>query len=409
MANGKKRHLTSQERAERLRALLDALDTPVIALDDGGIVTEVNNAGLALLGIDKERHAVGQHFVETYIVHDSHRQVARQLCGALSGLHAKNLVDVGVSTRTGDVAKVTLKTTCVRGNDGSSQGAIVQVKETMRVASPHNQAGTTPSESIPHVQPEVLQHVLEALGTPSFALDRNCNVQVWNSMAADVTGLPLCEVHGKPFVTHLIHNSHRSSVQHAVQQACNGVRVPKLSPIQLCRKSGRPIEVILSLGPLSNKIDSKADVVVGVFDDITSFSMRCAEASREAGSTQRLFQEANAPIFAIDLQGNVEEWNERMAAVTGLSKSSVMGEPVMGYIEECSVSNFRDALVLAGVGKLGEIFELAVRKTGGSSGTVTLLAGLSPRFGSDNNVVGAFCMTQVAPNTGQIFGAQSGR
>jgi len=40
--------------------------------------------------------------------------------------------------------------------------------------------------------------------------------------------------------------------------------------------------------------------------------------------------------------------------------------------------------------------------------TVTLLAGLSPRFGPDNSVVGAFCVTQVVPKTGPISGAQAG-
>ena len=37
---------------------------------------------------------------------------------------------------------------------------------------------------------------------------------------------------------------------------------------------------------------------------------------------------ANAPIFGIDTQGNVNEWNEMTAEITGFSTDFALGKPL---------------------------------------------------------------------------------
>ena len=38
---------------------------------------------------------------------------------------------------------------------------------------------------------------------------------------------------------------------------------------------------------------------------------------------------ANAPIFGIDAQGNVNEWNQQSEKITGFTKSEVMGKDLV--------------------------------------------------------------------------------
>jgi PAS domain S-box-containing protein len=38
---------------------------------------------------------------------------------------------------------------------------------------------------------------------------------------------------------------------------------------------------------------------------------------------------ANAPIFGIDVKGNVNEWNDKTAEITGFRKAEAMGYPLV--------------------------------------------------------------------------------
>merc|ERR1712185_170997 len=53
------------------------------------------------------------------------------------------------------------------------------------------------------------------------------------------------------------------------------------------------------------------------------------ELSRVANDLARLIDTANAPIFGIDADGLVNEWNKKAAEITGYSKEEVMGRSLV--------------------------------------------------------------------------------
>lgn len=69
--------------------------------------------------------------------------------------------------------------------------------------------------------------------------------------------------------------------------------------------------------------DGKGNVigVVGVGQDITELDKVMGESKRVADDLTRLIETANAPIFGIDRDGKVSEWNRKTAEITGFSKS----------------------------------------------------------------------------------------
>merc|ERR1711965_858987 len=54
-----------------------------------------------------------------------------------------------------------------------------------------------------------------------------------------------------------------------------------------------------------------------------------AEQQRVAADLSLLIDTANAPIFGIDKDGRVNEWNRKAAQIVGYSKEEVMGQELV--------------------------------------------------------------------------------
>ena len=51
--------------------------------------------------------------------------------------------------------------------------------------------------------------------------------------------------------------------------------------------------------------------------------------SSMARELRQLVDTANAPIFGIDVNGNVNEWNDKTAEITGFSKNEALDQPLV--------------------------------------------------------------------------------
>jgi PAS domain-containing protein len=60
--------------------------------------------------------------------------------------------------------------------------------------------------------------------------------------------------------------------------------------------------------------------VVGVAQDVTEAVQRDKAVAGMALELRQLIDTANAPIFGIDIDGNINEWNRRTQEITGYSK-----------------------------------------------------------------------------------------
>lgn len=62
--------------------------------------------------------------------------------------------------------------------------------------------------------------------------------------------------------------------------------------------------------------------------DVTETAKHDREVAAMANELRQLVDTANAPIFGIDVEGNVNEWNEKTAEITGYSKHFALGKPL---------------------------------------------------------------------------------
>jgi PAS domain S-box-containing protein len=69
--------------------------------------------------------------------------------------------------------------------------------------------------------------------------------------------------------------------------------------------------------------------VVGVAQDVTETTKHDRAVASMARELRQLVDSANAPIFGIDVKGNVNEWNDKTAEITGFRKEEAMGKPLV--------------------------------------------------------------------------------
>lgn len=69
--------------------------------------------------------------------------------------------------------------------------------------------------------------------------------------------------------------------------------------------------------------------VVGVAQDVTKATMHDRAVASMARELRQLVDTANAPIFGIDIDGNVNEWNDKTVDITGFRKEEAMNKPLV--------------------------------------------------------------------------------
>lgn len=77
--------------------------------------------------------------------------------------------------------------------------------------------------------------------------------------------------------------------------------------------------------------DAESNIVgvVGVAQDVTENTTHDRAMKAMAEELRQLVDTANAPIFGIDIHGNVNEWNYRTAEITGYNKKEALDKPLV--------------------------------------------------------------------------------
>ena len=110
--------------------------------------------------------------------------------------------------------------------------------------------------------------------------------------------------------------------------------------LPLFTKDRKRVELLLNAATRS---DASGEIVgvVGVGQDITEINRTQAELSRVANDLTLLIERANAPIFGIDANGLVNEWNRKAVHITGFSKEEVMGQDL---VRKFITAEFQDSV-----------------------------------------------------------------
>lgn len=139
----------------------------------------------------------------------------------------------------------------------------------------------------------------------------------------------------------------------------------------------------------TTRVDADGAIVgvVGVGQDITKLSQAQAEMSQVAADMKMLIETANAPIFGIDADGLVNEWNRKAKEITGYPKEEVVGRNlVQTFITPEFQDSVLEVLQNALNGQETDNFEFPLYTKDGKC--VYVLLNASSRRDSDGKIVG---------------------
>lgn len=133
--------------------------------------------------------------------------------------------------------------------------------------------------------------------------------------------------------------------------------------------------------------------MVGVAQDVTKATMHDRAVASMARELRQLVDTANAPIFGIDINGNVNEWNDKTAEITGFRKEEAMNKPLVStFIVPQLRQSVQDIMDKALKGDETSNYELEFRTK--ENEIRYLLVNATTRRDSDSHVVGVVGVAQ---------------
>lgn len=141
--------------------------------------------------------------------------------------------------------------------------------------------------------------------------------------------------------------------------------------------------------PEASIIDTLGMLIV----ELLSKKWAVNEMNRLGAEYKDLVESASVPIWGVDLERRINEWNNAMSAITGRGKLEAMGLPACSIFQSGPDSAAFERLITAVLDRR-HITDQELRVATASGGQVTLLVGGSTRLDGAGRVVGAILIAQ---------------
>lgn len=156
-------------------------------------------------------------------------------------------------------------------------------------------------------------------------------------------------------------------------------------------KSGRRFWIRLSISPVFDSYKTLTHFIA-VVSDITEqkeFEVKITSIARELTN---IIENANVPIFGIDRNGYINDWNKITAEISGFSKNEVLGKKWLNLLDISIHAKVIEIIEKVLLGNPVSNYELPFTNKEGKR--IILLISISPRRDADNNIVGLICLGQ---------------
>jgi len=312
----------SESIAKELIQFIDTANAPIFGIDNQGLVNEWNQTSEDITGFTKDE-VLGKDLVQTYITEDYQEAVKKVLDDALLGKETANY-EFPLFAKDGTRVMVLLNSSTRRDANGKITGVLGVGQDITQIDKLR-----TASESIAK---ELIQFI-DTANAPIFGIDNQGLVNEWNQTSEDITGFTKNEVLGKDLVQTYITEDYQEAVKKVLDNALLGTETANYE-FPLFAKDGTRVMVLLN-SSTRRDANGKITGVLGVGQDITQIDTLRTASESIAKELRQFIETANAPIFGIDNQGLVNEWNQTSEDITGFTKNEVLGKDlVQTYITE---------------------------------------------------------------------------
>lgn len=236
---------------------------------------------------------------------------------ALQGEETSNY-ELEFRTKKDDILHLLVNATTRRDAKYNITG-VVGVAQDMTQAAERDRAVATMANE--------LRQLIDTANAPIFGIDIHGNVNEWNNKTAEITGYSKEEAMEKNLVGNFIVPKLQESVQRVLSNALQGKETSNYE-LEFRTKSNETRYLLVNATTRRDP-DSNIIGVVGVAQDVSEAWKHDRAVAAMANELRQLIDTANAPIFGIDEFGNVNEWNEKTAEITGFSYEEAFKKPLV--------------------------------------------------------------------------------
>ena len=245
-------------------------------------------------------------------------------------------------TKSGEIRYLLVNATTRRDANNGIVG-VVGVAQDVTEAFKHDRAVAAMANE--------LRQLVDTANAPIFGIDVEGNLNEWNNKTAEITGFSNEEAIGSHLVSKYIVPNLRASVQNILDSALQGQETSNYE-LEIRTKTNETRYLLLN-ATTRRDVESNIVGVVGVAQDVTEAAQHDRAVAAMANELRQLVDTANAPIFGIDVLGNVNEWNDKTAEITGFSREEAFDKPLVStFIVEKLRPSVQEILDNALQGKL---------------------------------------------------------
>jgi PAS domain S-box-containing protein len=173
-----------------------------------------------------------------------------------------------------------------------------------------------------------LRQLIDTANAPILGTNWDGQVNEWNMKTAEITGFTKEEADHCPLVETFIVPHMQEDAGEILERAKRGQSTENVV-LEFYTKSQNVRHLLVSASPRRDASRMRIVGVVLVAQDVTESVQRDRAVAGMALEMRQLIDTANAPIFGIDSDGNINEWNRRMQEITGYSKEDAFDEPLV--------------------------------------------------------------------------------
>jgi len=210
-------------------------------------------------------------------------------------------------------------------------------------------------------------------------------INEWNEKTAEVTGYSKEEAFGNALVDQYIMPDFQAAFQSVIENALAGYGTSNFE-LEFRTKSDE-IRHLLINATTRRDVSNNIVGVVGVAQEVTESVQRDRAVASMALELRQLIDTANAPIFGIDVEGNINEWNRCTQEIIGYSREETFDEPLVErFIAPSMRHKVQEILEAALEGSETSNYELEFISKSGESRF--MLVNATTRRDPDSHIVG---------------------
>ena len=176
---------------------------------------------------------------------------------------------------------------------------------------------------------EKYSQIVETASDGIISIDDCQEIILFNSGAETIFGFGASEIIGQSItkvIPDIFKSDEEAFIDELSERTENTPEVNMPTSLLGVRKSGEEFAVSVTV---SKALSADKTIFTLIFQDITEREAMSLRTVNIANELTQLIDTANAPIFGIDAQGNITEWNQQAEKITGFDKIEVMGRDLV--------------------------------------------------------------------------------